>query len=363
MQITISTDLGARGIYLYMESRKVQLSGGTTYTVSLPKKWAEEQNIENGTVVHLTPNEDGTLLLTPASRRDRVQWELTVDIGTLRPETVTETVKAIYATGGERVRLRDQSGLSPEIERGVMELNTVLSGFEISETTNTTLDIRNLIDPSQMSIHQNANRMYLITSAMHRDAITAVIDDNPDLAEEVVRRDDEVDKLFAMVARQFRRSLTDLQTVQNLDQTRADLFELYYLVRQFEHIADNAESIATVGLDHAEDIPEQFQGTIEDLSHRTMHVARNSSEVLLRDGTIEDTDRLFDQCAELQADIETFVRRLYEHDETAEAYYVNRLVDRINDTVRLVENIAKMALQRAVRDEASWEHTAATHAV
>lgn len=337
-----------------MESRKVQLSGGTTYTVSLPKEWAQEQDIDSGTVVHLNANEDGTLLMTPVAQREGVERGLTVGAGSLDTETVLETVKAMYATGVDSARLTGLEGYDSAVQREVTELSTVLSGYEVREATDSTLVLQNLIDPSQMSIYQNAHRMYLITSAMHRDAITAVVEDKPALAHEVIRRDDEVDKLFAMVARQFRRSLTDLQTVQQLDQSRADLFEFYYLVRQFEHIADNAESLATVGLDHSEEVPDRFRETIEEFSHRTMQVARNSSEVLLRDGTIGDTDHLFDQCTELRADIETFVRRLHEHDETAEAYFLNRVVDRIDDTVQLVENIAKMALQRAVRDESGW---------
>ena len=46
-----------------METRKVQLSGGTTYTISLPKSWAEEQGIESGSLVSIHPNGDGPLLV------------------------------------------------------------------------------------------------------------------------------------------------------------------------------------------------------------------------------------------------------------------------------------------------------------
>ena len=48
-----------------METRKVQLAGGSTYTVSLPKQWAIEHGIEAGARVHLTLLDDGSLLVRP----------------------------------------------------------------------------------------------------------------------------------------------------------------------------------------------------------------------------------------------------------------------------------------------------------
>jgi len=47
-----------------METRKVQVTGGSTYTVSLPKTWATANDVSSGTTVEFYP-EDDELLLTP----------------------------------------------------------------------------------------------------------------------------------------------------------------------------------------------------------------------------------------------------------------------------------------------------------
>ncbi len=47
-----------------METRKVQVTGGSTYTVSLPKTWATDNGVEAGSVVEFYPESD-SLLLTP----------------------------------------------------------------------------------------------------------------------------------------------------------------------------------------------------------------------------------------------------------------------------------------------------------
>ncbi|ELY75364.1 phosphate uptake regulator PhoU, partial [Natrinema pallidum DSM 3751] len=53
-----------------METRKVQVTGGSTYTVSLPKTWATDNDVSAGTTVEFYP-EDDALLLTPKNETDR----------------------------------------------------------------------------------------------------------------------------------------------------------------------------------------------------------------------------------------------------------------------------------------------------
>ncbi len=81
-------------------------------------------------------------------------------------------------------------------------------------------------------------RMADIAQKMVRDSITAFVERNADLAREICRRDDEVDKLNDQV---FRELLTymmeDASTI-----TRA--VELILVARHLERIADHATNIA-----------------------------------------------------------------------------------------------------------------------
>ena len=49
-----------------METRKVQVTGGSTYTVSIPKTWATDNDVEAGTKIEFHPDGD-SLFLTPRS--------------------------------------------------------------------------------------------------------------------------------------------------------------------------------------------------------------------------------------------------------------------------------------------------------
>jgi len=74
-----------------METRKVQLSGGTTYTVSLPKKWAQEHGIGSGSVLALHPSGDGSLLVEATTDRSCIDQGVTVDISTTGTKLIVKS--------------------------------------------------------------------------------------------------------------------------------------------------------------------------------------------------------------------------------------------------------------------------------
>jgi len=48
-----------------MDIRKVQLTGGSTYIVSLPKSWIRDVGIKANDPIGIMTQNDGTLLITP----------------------------------------------------------------------------------------------------------------------------------------------------------------------------------------------------------------------------------------------------------------------------------------------------------
>ncbi|HEY4657072.1 MAG TPA: AbrB/MazE/SpoVT family DNA-binding domain-containing protein, partial [Candidatus Bathyarchaeia archaeon] len=52
-----------------MEFRKLQMTGGASYTVSLPKEWVKEQGLKVGDVVAIIRGSDSSLTI---SAKDRI---------------------------------------------------------------------------------------------------------------------------------------------------------------------------------------------------------------------------------------------------------------------------------------------------
>lgn len=331
-----------------METRKVQISGGTTYTISLPKSWAREHNVDSDTILYLQPKDDGTIVINTAGT-DGDTWETTVDVSTYDGAAVRETLVSAYMIGFDRLALVDRNGFDETDRRTVTDLVSDLVGITVDEVTDTCVEIRSLIDPEQISIRKSVVRLRLVTLAMQRDAATAVVEANHDLARQVVLRDTEADKLFALLTRYFRRSMVDLELVEQLEQSRPALFEYYYVARQCERIADHAEKMATLAIERTDPLESAFVDDYERLARNARTLVENASDVVLEDAETEMAYRSIAERDELIASIEDAERSIYAERERAPAYELGILLDSVKRTAEYGANIAELAIQRSLR--------------
>ncbi|MFC4246886.1 PhoU domain-containing protein [Natribaculum luteum] len=332
-----------------METRKVQLSGGTTYTVSLPKSWAREHGIKAGSVLSLHPNGDASLLVEAAAGCDTADRTTSIDVATDSDDAIRQRIHAVHAVGFDSVTLVDTTG-HPEGRRKLIERTlSELSGFELLEATDTRIRLTNLIDAENVDVRKSTLRLRLVMLAMHRDAVTAVIEGDEELARRVIERDGEADKLFAMITRHFRRSLTDLREVEKLEWGRDDLFEYYYAARQFERIADHAEKIAEFTLEPDASIRDAYADRISALGTSSRQVVDDAADAILTDAGIEAANEALAGRDQLMNRLEDLDRDLYDHDVPGEAYVLGLLLDSLRRTAEYGANVAEIALQQITR--------------
>ena len=81
-------------------------------------------------------------------------------------------------------------------------------------------------------------RMAAIATEMLRDTVTAFVEEKPDLARSIIKRDKEVDE----INRQLQRELTSFMLESPNTITRA--LQLLMVSRNIERIADHAKNIA-----------------------------------------------------------------------------------------------------------------------
>jgi phosphate uptake regulator len=331
-----------------METRKVQLSGGTTYTVSLPKRWAEESGISAGSVLFLHP-EDGSLLVETDRQQGAEERSFRHDITEEDEATVLQLIEAAYLVGYDTVTLVHRRGLSTETRMAIDGLVTRLSGFEVMEGDERRIVIRSLISVDSISIRKSALRLSLITQAMHRDAVTAIVEHDADLAAQVVERDREADKLYGLVVRHFRRALVDLHEASMLGHSRMELFEYYDSARQLERIADHAVKIAR--------LVDRLDGPLEDpFADPFVECATDARRLVVRacDAVFTNSDavaadRVLADCEEQMAVIEELTRELFAHDDHVNAFVASLLLDSIDRTAGYAQNIAEIGHQQGVR--------------
>lgn len=336
-----------------METRKVQLSGGTTYTVSLPKPWAEEHGITQGSVLALRTNDDGSLLVETASDRDVPERGITLDVAVADTDALRRRIRGLYAVGYETATLVDRTDHGSEQRRTIETTVDDLSGLELLDATSTRVDLEMLIDANNVDIRKITLRLRLVALAMQRDAITAITNGDSGLAERVIDRDREADKLFIMVTRYFRRSLSDLQETEKLGNSRDLLFEQYYTCRQLERIADHAEKIARFTTDYEVSLPELIVESIRRLGEQARTVVDAAADLILTDAALSDAASVMADRDALIKELEQLDWELYNHDNPEEAYVAGLVLDSLQRTAEYGANIARIGIEQTLRQESS----------
>ncbi|MFC6942946.1 PhoU domain-containing protein [Salinirubellus sp. GCM10025818] len=327
-----------------METRKVQVTGGSTYTVSLPKTWATENGVSGGSVVEFHP-EDDALLLTP--RREGEKTEGTLDITGLEGEELTRAVITMYVSGFDVISL-ETSRVTADQRRTIREAAQGLVGLEVIGETSEHVRLQDLLDSSELSLHSAITRMRLVSTTMLGDALVALIEDDDDLATDVVQRDDDVDRLWAMVSRVFRSVLRDPGAAAEIGQPRETCFDYHSSARQLERIADHSAKIAHHSLE-LEKIPEDAAEALRDLQGAAEEVIDMAMDALLEDDAEKATKLANEARQRVEAaddrarEVDALIRDL----DPQQAQLLGLVVDSLNRSADYGGNIAETALQKA----------------
>lgn len=330
-----------------METRKIQLTGGSTFTVSLPKQWANEHGLEPGAQMHLYPHTDGSLLVRPSPTQNGKR-ETRVSVDHRSEDDIARTVLAFYAAGFDSFTLTATGGFAISQRNAITMAASGLVGLEITSESNTAITLRSLLNTSDVSIRQTVIQLQRITLAMHERAVTAVCDGDEELATRVRERDDEVDRLFGMVNRHYQRALSDLQEIDQLDLDRPTIADYYTIARQLERVGDHAEKIATVAprLDAPTEI---VTDDIPTVARESRDIVKDASSVLLSGTDVDMAYRALDARDDLTGKLDQLDRQLYDGD-SPDRYLLGLLLDSVRRTSEYGGNIAETMIQAAARN-------------
>ena len=230
--------------------RRIQLTGGATLIVSLPKSWARSIGLKAGDYVAVLSQPDGSLTILPESMFKEAQQEATIVVdGTMEPETAVRYFIAHYLAGYNLVKIKfEPKALSHK--RAIKEvIKSKLIGAELIEESTLDMAIQFLVDHTQLPALRALMRMSSISKSMIRDSIEALVTLNRSLAEEVIARDDEVDKFYLFLVRQLKMAVRDSSILSEVGfKTTRDCLGYRIIAKSIERIADHAQKIASMAL-------------------------------------------------------------------------------------------------------------------
>ncbi|MFP4589270.1 MAG: PhoU domain-containing protein [Candidatus Bipolaricaulota bacterium] len=245
-----------------MDTRKVQITGGSTYMITLPKTWAEKIGLEPGTEVQMLPMPHRVMLLKPKIGDQDGHRVGEFQLGDQDGEPLSRNIISYYIAGYEIVKIRGEQISSSQ--RSIIRSTTQsLIGPEIVEESSNLVVIRNLSDLSELSIKETLYRIHQIARSMFEEAVRSLITHDEELARDVGDRDDDVDRLYLAISRRFRVMLYDIIIEDAEEVSRVEYYDYQTAAKQLERIADHAKKIAETVTELESKIPEELGRSLQ----------------------------------------------------------------------------------------------------
>ena len=343
----------------HREIRKVQFTGKSTYVLSLPKSWIEEMHLNAGDQVALIRETDNSLSILPfiSGLRDSLNEVNAIVLPDDSSSTVKRKVVSMYLAGYDIIHLKLKSGrINPSLRDGVREVvRRNLVGTEIIADASDNITLQVLLSMPELSINTAIRRMYLIASSMHRDAILALTERSHELAKEVIKSDDEVDRFSLYISRNLVMAMENGRMLREMRlENPADCLSYRVAAKSIERVADHACGIADKAIKLKDKIPEKSLQKIEKMSHFALTVLGNSVEALLRrDYHLADkTVDIAENIRTLEDDVMVSIEKYNNvHDQAN----IRLALENIRRTAEYASDIAEVAINETI-DEVTENH-------
>jgi phosphate uptake regulator len=321
-----------------METRKVQRTGKSTFVVSLPKSWATKNSVNSGSMLFISQNQNGDLILT--TDRSEMNLKTEINIGDKVGEPLFRDIIGCYLAGYRTIEVTSPR-MSSIQKSDLHKIVTKLIGPEILEETINEVVIQDFLSSEELQFDQALKRMMNLVKAMVQDSISALQNNNKELALDVMQRDNDVDRLNLLIARQFAELLrSGSMKKETYDSITA--FNYMQAASYLERIADHASKISEISGKHNYELP---QDITEELSHLRFAFGSllDGSLLVLLHCDSNGANKLIDSTMEArkQAQILADSARVTDKDEMLVRLVVSRSVERMLD---YIINIGEQAI-------------------
>ncbi|GBH33627.1 transcriptional regulator [Nitrosopumilus zosterae] len=227
----------------------MQLSGGSTYIISLPKNWIEELKIKVGENVTIIKNSNKSLTLIPKEGENQTKKSTAVILSNQKDsgESIKRKIIAAYLSGYKTIKITTKGMRIPaEHSRSIRELvRSTMIGTEIVESSSENIIIQILTRLPELSFETALKRMYLMANNMVLEAIEALEEADTSHADEVANMDDEVDRFGLYMRRNLVLAVGNENFLQDMGLRKpSDCLGHRAIVSRIERIADHASLIA-----------------------------------------------------------------------------------------------------------------------
>jgi phosphate uptake regulator len=334
------------------ETRKIQFTGKSSYIVSLPKKWVEEIGLKPGEQVTVIRQGNSLLQIAPSKKQfAKTAKEAVIEFSKDDdPSKPIRKLIALYLLGFNVINIRAKDGRLRTEQRDAVKdaVRKVLMGTEITADSTDGMTIQVLINIVELSVDAAFKRMLLIAKSMLKDAILALQESNLDLAKEVIKSDDEVDRFSFYIIRQLKIAIQNEHLLADMGLVNPrDCLGYRLIVKSIERVADHAANIAEDFVEMEESIGKEVLNKITDMSNFAIEVLDDASLSLFK-RDYNAAERAIEKAKRLDVLENAVFKNLHGARKASELYRIKFITENLRRIAEYASDIAEIVLNMTV---------------
>jgi phosphate uptake regulator len=337
------------------ELRKIQVTGGSTYIISLPKTWIDQMGLKRSSVVSIVQRDDMSLSIQPKGIEspERVKKVIiTINPGE-KPDSVVRRLVSSYINGYNIIQIHStEKRIDLETRFAIKDfVRKKLVGTEILSDLPNELTLQILLSYSELSVKDALRRMSIIAASMHRDAVQTLSTDNPRIAKEIVNMDDEVDRFSFYVIRLLNVAVMDAHVLKESGiRTPRQCLGYRLITKSVERMADHATNIAENRLAlHLVPINDEILAELNRISISALKVFEASMEALF-DEEYSEADSAMEAAEETRGMEDEVIHKIVKLSPVEDVPQLRLIVESIVRTSEYGADIAETVLNMTVSD-------------
>jgi phosphate uptake regulator len=315
-----------------LEPRKIFMSGGSSYIVTLPKNWVEKNGLKAGDSILMDIGRESITLLAEKTEKRPKEAKIRIDGPA---ETLLRRIISYYLAGYESIFVE----IEGEQRKACMMATEMLVGAEILEDYGDKIRIEVFLDESRFKTRDLLEKMANICTSMLEDFSRLVADFNAELCSSILSRENEVDKLYFLILRQLKTAVRYPDVASSLELTNRDILGMRIVIKTLERVADHitlmTESINELG----KSVPRIHDNALETLS--LFKAAVNSYQK----GAADIADEVF----VMSKSIKDKIREIEIEGEVYEALKLKTILDGLIRITGYSEDIAEITINLSVQ--------------
>lgn len=186
-----------------MDTRRIQITQGESYMITLPKEWAESAGLKRNDSVNVEVQSDGDLLVSPVKKVAPPKDIKRIDVTNIKNEDFFyRQLVGAYISGHNMIEAFSEQPLKNHIIDVVNSFTQTSIGLEVVEEEDCRILIKDLMDHAEIGPRKSLERMSILVRKMIDDVLDYALSNDVSHIADMEKRDLEVDRVHWLISRQ-----------------------------------------------------------------------------------------------------------------------------------------------------------------